>query len=416
MKKLFLLYVIMSELAVSCDKYNSGIADPSIYANVYMPGAERKLITSVTTTAQGGDGVYNVGYSAYLGGSSDAKSDITITFAVNSAAVDSFNTANGTNYRLLPSSNYTLSSLSATIKAGSRSTDSLTLAVKNDAHLSLFKTYVLPIQIVHSEGGGAKIYPPGSTSFYIFTVGTQKVLSLGSDWGGILSVGPKLSVISNLASTYDILLNLPDSNKIYAASPLHIGINWNASESFYYVNENSMVVRNAPPYSGLFNFIMYPNQIIQNNPNPSNGIIVGASNFWLGDQWDAFILAPYNNYFMGAKSNGDLWRIPAYAFWQNVKTFAPPAGAVQIASGFNYTQVLSYPSMNPNALLCVDKDGGLWYYPMSQAGVPGTRTQVGSGWNVFKKIIVVGNDILALNSTNNLYRINFDPTGFIHLD
>ena len=403
-------------LSVSCDKYNSGIADPSIYTNVYMPGAARKLITSVTVVAQGGDSVYHLGYSAYLGGTSSAQSDIDITFAIDSAAVDSFNIANGTSYKLLPKTNYALSAFSAMIKAGSRSTDSLTLTVRNNDSLSLFKTYVLPVKIVNSTGGGAKIFASASTSFYIFQVGTQKVLSLGSDWGGILCVGPQLSVISNLASSHDILLYLPDSTKIYPNPPLHIGINWGASESFYYVNENSMVVRNTPPYSGLFNFIMYPNQITQSNPNPANGIIVGAPNFWLGDQWDAFILAPYNNYFMGEKSNGSLWRIPAYAFWQNVKTVPPPPGAVQVASGFNYRQVLSYPSMNPNALVCVDPNGGLWYCPMSQAGVPGTAKQVGSGWNIFKKIIVVGNDILALNQFNDLYRISFSPNGFINLN
>jgi len=416
MKKIFLYSLLLAGIAlsVSCDKYNSGIADPSIYTNVYMPGAARKLITSVTSVAQGGDSVYYLGYSAYLGGTSDAKSDIDITFAVDSAAVDSFNTANGTNYRLLPATNYTLSDFSATIKAGSRSTDSLTLTVRNNDNLSLFKTYVLPVKIVNSDGGGSKIFSSGSTSFYIFQVGTQKVLSLGSDWGGILCVGPKSSVISNLASNFDILLNLPDSNKVYAAPPLHIGINWGASESFYYVNENSMVVRNTPP-SGLFNFIMYPDQITQHNPDPANGIIVGAPNFWLGDQWNQFVIAPYNNYFFTEDTYGALWRMDAYTFWDQASWWTVPRVQV-VASGFNYTQILSYPSMNPNALICVNNAGDLWYYPVSVDGVPGTGKQVGSGWNIFKKIIVVGNDILALNSANDLYRITFDPDGYIRLD
>lgn len=395
----------------SCDKYNSGIKDPSVYTNVYMPQAARNLITDITQ----GDSVFHLLYNAYLGGMSVAKGDINITFSIDSAVIDSFNIANGTSYRLLPPTNYSLESFSGVIKSGTRSTDSMTLTVRNDNNLSLFKTYILPIKIVRSDGGDAKVFQNESTSFYIFPVGTQKVLSLGSDWGGILSVGPKLSVISNLASTFDILLNLPDSNKVYSAAPLHIGINWDASESFYYVNENSMVVRNTPP-SGLFNFIMYPDQITQDNPDPANGIIVGAPNFWLGDQWNQFVIAPYNNYFFTEDTYGALWRMDAYTFWDQASWWTVPRVQV-VASGFNYTQILSYPSMNPNALVCLDANGGLWYYPVSQDGSSlGTGKQVGSGWNIFKKIIVVGNDILALNKTNDLYRISFDPNGFINLN
>lgn len=412
MKNLFLSCTLFLAILMlgSCDKYNDGMKDSSIYTNVYMPGATRSLITNMTQ----GDSVFHLIYSAYLGGISGAKGDINVTFEIDSAAVDSFNAVNGTNYRLLPRSNYSIQSFSALVRSGTRSTDSMTLTVRNDDHLSLFKTYLLPIKISGADGGGAKVLQSKSTSFYIFTVGTQKVLSLGSDWGGILSVGPKLSVISNLASTFDILLNLPDSNKVYSAPPLHIGINWNASESFYYVNENSMVVRNTPPFAGLFNFIMNPDLITQNNPDPANGIIYGDPNFWLGDHWNEFIIAPYNNYFFTEDENGILWRLNAYVFWDWQTPSNTPR--TQVASGFNYTQVLSYPSMNPNALICVNSNGDLWYYPVSQDGTPGTGKQVGSGWNIFKKIIVVGNDILALNNNNDLYRITFNPDSFINLN
>lgn len=422
MKNIFLSCISLLAIAMlgSCDKYNSGMADPSIYTNVYMPQAARNMVTSITSVKQGGDSVYHLLYNAYLGGASDAKGDINVTFAIDSAAVDSFNAANGTDYRLLPQTNYSLSNFSGTIKSGMRTTDSMTLTVKNDDSLSLFKTYILPVKIVSSDGGGAKIFESRSTSFYIFPVGTQKVISLGSNWDGVLSVGPKSSVIYNTSVMYkdfdsiNIYLVLPDSNKFYSASPLEIGIQWDASESFYYVNENSMVVRNTPPYAGLFNFIMYPDQIAQDNPHPDNGIIVGAPNFWLGDHWNAFIIAPYNNYFLTADANGILWRMNAYTFWDWQTPSNTPR--TQVASGFNYTQILSYPSMNPDALICVNSNGDLWYYPMSQDGVPGAGKQVGSGWNIFKKIIVVGNDILALNKTNDLYRISFDPNGFINLN
>ncbi|PRY36970.1 uncharacterized protein DUF4361 [Spirosoma oryzae] len=46
--------------------------------------------------------------------------DVTITMAVDQATLDAYNSANGTSYQLLPSSLYQISSLTPTVKAGSR--------------------------------------------------------------------------------------------------------------------------------------------------------------------------------------------------------------------------------------------------------------------------------------------------------
>lgn len=46
--------------------------------------------------------------------------DVTITMAVDQATLDAYNSANSTSYQLLPSSLYQISSLTPTVKAGSR--------------------------------------------------------------------------------------------------------------------------------------------------------------------------------------------------------------------------------------------------------------------------------------------------------
>lgn len=46
--------------------------------------------------------------------------DITVTMAVDKAALDAYNANNGTSYQLLPATLYQLSSLTTTIKAGTR--------------------------------------------------------------------------------------------------------------------------------------------------------------------------------------------------------------------------------------------------------------------------------------------------------
>lgn len=398
--KIIFIIACISMAFASCDKYDSGIEDPEIYRNVYMPrAANDSTVVAVTRD----EAAFELGYSAYLGGVENAAGDIQVSFKVDEAAVTTFNDRYGTNYPLLPAANYSLSATAGVIHAGERSTDKLTLTVKSNESLALFKTYILPISIQSVDGGGSRLLPKYATTYYLVKVGQPEILNLGSNWGSILSIGPKNTVIVNDANNKDILMYIPDEQGVYDQPPLHIGVNWKDSESFYYVNDNAMVVRNYPYWAGLFRFNMYPENIVQNNPKPAENIIVSIADwntFWQGDFWDKYLIVPFGNYLFTKDNGGSLWRQPIFSKIDVNRT--------QVATGFNYTQIVAYPSTSPNALICVNADGDLWYYPVS-AGVPGTGKKVGSGWNVFKKIIVRGNEILALGQTNGLYAIAFDP-------
>ncbi|WP_460686402.1 DUF1735 domain-containing protein [Niabella aquatica] len=398
--KIFFIVACISIMLVSCDKYNSGIENPEIYKNVYMPrAAHDSTVLAVTRDAA----TFQLPFSAYLGGVDNASGNINVSFKVDEAAVAAFNNKYGTSYPLLPVANYSLSGTSAVIPSGGRSTDDLTLVIKSNADLALFKTYILPVSIQSVEGGGSKVLTKYATTYYLVKVGQEEILNLGNSWGGILSIGPKNTVISNDVNSKDILMYIPNEQGVYNKAPLHIGINWKDSESFYYINDNSMVVRNFPYWAGLFRFNMYPENIVQSNPKPAENIIVSIADwntFWLGDFWDKYLIAPFGNYIFTKDNGGTLWRQPVFSKIDVNRT--------QAATAFNYTQIVAYPSVNPNALICVNAAGDLWYYPVN-AGVPGTGKKVGSGWNIFKKIIVRGNEILALSSTNSLYAIAFDP-------
>ncbi|MGJ7032927.1 DUF1735 domain-containing protein [Niabella hirudinis] len=396
----FGILAVVAIAAVSCSKYNNGIEDASIYRNIYMPRAAND---STVLTVRPGDSVYRLGYSAYIGGIENAQTDIKVSFEVATAAAADFNARSGTSYPLLPATNYTLSSQTAIIKAGERSTDSLTLSVKSDNNLSLFKTYILPVGIKATEGEG-QVLKKYAVTFYLVRVALPPVLKLGSSWGGIFSLGPKNTIISNDKNSLDILMNLPKNDGDYNQAALHIGIRWDASESFYYLNENAMVVRNAPYWAGLFRFDMHPENILQNNPKPAENIITGIADwntFWLGDFWNKYLIVPFRNYMITADNGGVLWRQPLFAKIDQNRT--------QVGAGFNYSQGVAYPSVNSNALLFVNAAGELWYYPVSETGVPGTGKKIGTGWNVFRKIIVSGNDILALDGSGSVYRLAFDP-------
>jgi len=400
--KFYLIIACIAIFLSSCDKYDSGITDADSYKNVYMPrAAYDSTVLSVTLE----ENTFNLPYSAYLGGLDNASTDINVSFAVDESKVQEYNTKYSTNYHVLPAANYTLGASSAVIRSGERSTESLTLTIQSNSKLALFKTYILPVSIQSVSGGGSKLANKYVTTYYLVKVGQKEILNLGAAWGGIYSLGPKNTIISNDKNSKNILMYIPNAEGVYNQPPLHIGINWADSESFYYIDENSMVVRNAPYWAGLFRFNMFPDNIVQTNPKPAENIIVSLSpwnSFWLGDFWDKYIIIPFRNYFFTIDKGGVLWRQAVFSKVDQNRT--------SVATGFNYTQVVAFPSKNSNALLCLNAQGDLWYYPTSEAGILGEGKKVGSGWNVFKKIMVSESDILAVSaSTNGIYRLPFDP-------
>jgi len=409
--KILLAFLVLLSMNTSCDKYDDSLLKDAPYQQVYMPRAKNGDNESAITQK---DSVIRFSYNAYIGGANPASTPVMIDFGVQQELVNQYNSVHGTDYRLLPSENYSLESTNAVIPIGKRSTDSLVLTIKTNSSLKLFETYILPLSITQVAGEGT-INTDLSTINYIFSVGyaqgevpSQKVLSLGDSWGGILCGGPKQTLLSNNKNNFDIYLHLPSATGVFDMQPLDIAYNYNASESFYYVNDSSMLIRNFPFYAGLFNFNMNYWNVYQENPDPAGNVIYGAPNFWLGDHWDAYKIAPYNNYLMTIDNGGNLYRQPAYSFIEVSKT--------QVGSGYNdILQVMEFPSQQATALLALDSGGKLWYIPMNPDGEPGAKKQVGSGWDKYLQIIILGSDILGIDSNHDVYRYHFDPRGFYPL-
>lgn len=66
-------------------------------------------------------------------------------------------------------------------------------------------------------------------------------------------------------------------------------------------------------------------------------------------------------------------------------------------------------------MLALEANGKLWLYFMSDEGVPGAKRLVGEGWDIYQKIIVSGDDILALDDHGDVYRYKFNQNGFYPL-
>lgn len=80
-------------------------------------------------------------------------SDVTVKLSVDQAALDAYNTANKTNYQLLPAADYS-STLTAVIKAGTNLAN-VVINVNTNLISPSVSNYVLPLTI--TDGGGQKI-------------------------------------------------------------------------------------------------------------------------------------------------------------------------------------------------------------------------------------------------------------------
>jgi Domain of unknown function (DUF1735)./F5/8 type C domain. len=133
------------------------------YEKVYMPQAVNNPVAATLKIA---DTPQYIIYSANFGGQDYPAADIDVTFSVNNALIDSFNTANGTNYLPLPDNSYELSHLTATIPAGGLSTGPLKIAVKTNGPdaMPILRDFLLPISITKA---GANVNEELRTVFFV---------------------------------------------------------------------------------------------------------------------------------------------------------------------------------------------------------------------------------------------------------
>jgi len=136
------------------------------YMKVYMPQAVNNPVNLVFSMSDTGS---NVIYGADYGGPNAPKEDIKVQFDVNAALIDSFNTANGTDYPILPEGTYAFEETSAIIAKGALSTAPLHLhlTTMGDGGVPPLKTFILPVQL---SGASFTINPALQTTFYVITV------------------------------------------------------------------------------------------------------------------------------------------------------------------------------------------------------------------------------------------------------
>jgi hypothetical protein len=137
----------------SCKKSNFGdavilITGTEVYPIVKFPVE--------TTPAQ---------YSVTATSTEKATADIQVTFALDTAAVQKFNTEHKTTYFAVPLSAIELSGLSTIIKAGSSASTPATVKVISTSSLIDGRSYLIPVSIKTVEGGDMKVIESSRTIF-----------------------------------------------------------------------------------------------------------------------------------------------------------------------------------------------------------------------------------------------------------
>lgn len=133
------------------------------YTQLYMPQAVNGPINKVLSITEEEQHAI---YGAYYGGTDYPSQDITVAFTVDPAVVDRFNTANGTDYALLPEQSYQLSNQEGTIKAGTLHTapQKVSFITTGEHAMMPLKEYILPISIHSSD---VKINEAISTTIFL---------------------------------------------------------------------------------------------------------------------------------------------------------------------------------------------------------------------------------------------------------
>jgi len=161
-----LFMACIAQVMTGCDK-QVAIPERDGYQKLYIPQAARGTVTVAFTTGETLPDT--VAFGAAVGGFDVPASTIAVRFEVASDAVDAYNTANHTDYPLLPSDALTLLDETVDIPAGQINSP-LSKVVIDPQALEDDAQYLLPIRLVEVSRQIGRYSEEIHTLFIIVTV------------------------------------------------------------------------------------------------------------------------------------------------------------------------------------------------------------------------------------------------------
>ena len=387
--------VLASLLCISAcsDEIRLGLDIPESedYSKVYIPqAASSPCLKSIFIS----DDVQTIGLSAFYGGPSMPGRDILVEFEPRPELVAEYNEFNGTDYTVLPEGSYSLSSSTATIKAGQQYSDKLNVNIETVGNIQVAKQYMLPVSI-KSVSDSESVNDKLSTVYYVITgsylpgqVPREKVLSFGQPMTNpIICVNKDLLVID---ANHDLILYQLDGNGNYQKTR-KIGEGWYFDIAFYMPPENRILARDMNTNITQFYFT-----------EDYSFYGIGTIGFGWGIYNDLIPFKDISLIALGA-ADGALynWTLKS-SNWNYYNAFGQGWGAFINLFCFN------------NYLIAIEENGTMAAYSLSDATPPavGPRRNIGTGWNQYKKLFQCGEDLLALDDNGDLWKYQFTPEGY----
>jgi len=337
-------------------------------------------------------------YTAFYKSASAPQSDIAVSFFVDAAKATAYNAQYGTTYKMLPKGSYTVGMNSAVIVQGSVSAAPGEVKVTGKGYLKDSEKYILPIT-VKVEGKLAEVDPALSTIYYIITavpapgnVVRKKIGQLPSETKSVFGFGDKYLMVDGG--------NGKLTQYLYSGSSLGKATTVEGTENL----EGQDIIMNFRDHH-LVGLIREVNGgELWSFPISSDGRVSPRNKVFGHPGYSIFSdIFPLGNNLYCLYPTGEL---TIYPLSDAIEWTSP--GVRSLGSGWNYPVMFGYG----NSILCIDTNGDIWKYALNAAGMPGIPSRIGSGWNGYAKIAVLGADLIALDKDGALWQIKFDDKKF----
>lgn len=367
------------------------LPDAESYSKVYIPqAATSPCLKSVFIS----EDVQSIGLSAFYGGPTMPDNDVVVEFEPRPDLVDEYNAFNGTEFPCLPEGSYSLSSTTATIKAGQPYSDALKVDITTVGNMQVAKQYMLPVSI-KSVSGDVAVNEKMSTVYYLVSgsylpgqVPREKVLSFGQKMTNPIICRKKDLLV--IDQNYDLILYQLDGDNKYQKSR-KIGEGWYFDIAFYMPPEDRILARDANTNI---------TQLFLNDDYAFYG--TGTIGYGWGIYKD---LIPFKDVALIALGAADgaiyCWTLKS-SNWAYYNAFGQGWGG--------FTNLFCFD----NYLIGVEPSGVMAAYSLTDTTPPsvGARRNIGTGWNQYMKLFQCGEDLLALDENGDLWRYQFTPEGY----
>ena len=379
------------------------LPDGDKYDGLYLvQAASGTQVVNLLSSQDTWSSQFNAFYSSL-----SSPSDINMTFTIDNSLIEKYNEEHASSYIALPDGACTLSSGSATIKAGQFRTGLIDIKLEGIGDLPIDTDYLLPIKM-RTSSKNIKVNEKLDALYFAFRVNKDRspVLLDGKvdECDEFFNFHDKCILTRNRTTGALVRYEYDhDAKTIGNAKTLYTDwvdptIRWIQAG-----NGNTLQLVN----SAYTWFVVDCNEdasVVGNIAAPS-AVITGGCNIFMDSMICEAPLDGYINIWSGS-GNVAYYQLTADGHGlTGVIAHTNPGDGANIATDYRLR------FMYKGDLFCIDPAGNLWKYAWNKTAFKG-RTQIGSGWGKFTNVTCYGDDFLMRLSDGSVMMIEFEPDVF----